>query len=43
LAQIALAVVGQAQDVAIGWHAAILACFAIGFLALAARRLQAEG
>lgn len=42
LAQIALAVVGQAQDVAIGWHAAVLGLSSIGFLALAARRLQRE-
>lgn len=42
LAQIALAVVGQARDVSIGWHAAVLALTTVGFLALAARRLQRE-
>lgn len=42
LAQIALAVVGQAKDVAIGWHAAVLALTTTGFLALAARRLRQE-
>ncbi|MCK7593551.1 ABC transporter permease [Pseudomarimonas salicorniae] len=42
LAQIALAVVGQAEDVPVGWHAAVLALTSIGFLALAARRLGRE-
>jgi ABC-2 type transport system permease protein len=42
LAQVALAVVGQAKDVAVGWHAMVLGLTTFGFLALAARRLQRE-